>query len=114
MIDCATLALRTLHPRERDSLEQALVRLLCPRQCLTTAGGQREVALGATAALRRRIAEPRAHEALVFETFEGGIDGARRRITASATDDFVPDWHSVGVVAQPQHGEHDDLFELTK
>ena len=73
-----------------------------------------EVALRPPAALRCRIAEGRRHVAFLLETIERPIQGADGQRAAGAGFDLEANGHTVGVVAQPQNGEEDDLLELTE
>jgi hypothetical protein len=69
---------------------------------------------GATAADGERIGEPGGDEALLFESGEGGVDGADGDVVAGASLDFLADGDAVGVVAQVEEGEEYEELELTE
>jgi hypothetical protein len=78
------------------------------------AGSHREIPLGASAALRRRVAVRGRHQPLLFEPIECRIERAGRRFTFSAFGNLTPDRDAVGVVTTAKDGEEDDLLEFTQ
>src|SRR5688572_25069021 len=75
-------------------------------------GEQGEVLSPAAAALRRRIADARSDEAFRFEPIESDIDGADRELSPGTCLDFAPDGRAIGICAEPDEREQDDLFKL--
>ena len=73
-----------------------------------------EVALRSSAALRRGIAERRRDVAFVLEPIERSVQRADRQRASRSPLDVEPDRHAVGLVAEAQDGQQDDLFELAE
>src|SRR5687768_6840205 len=66
------------------------------------------------AALRRRVAHPRAQQALPLEAVERGVDRINRYVAPRPLMDFPADRSAVGVVLEPQHAEEDELLEIAE
>ena len=71
-----------------------------------------EVALGSSAALRRRIAEGGRDVAFVLEPIQRAVERPDRQCPAGPALDLQPDRHAVRLVAEPEDGEQDDLLEF--
>src|SRR5690606_18770583 len=93
------------HPRER---------LARPTQRLEARRLQPEHTLRAAAPLAAAFRERRAHQPLRLEARERDVDRRDRHLAARALLQLPLDRRAVRVVAQPQHGQHDDLLELTQ
>ena len=78
------------------------------------AGGDFVMALALAAALRRRIADARPHEALLFEPLERGVHGADRDAASALLLDFGGHARAVGIGAEAKQGQHHDLFEFAE
>ena len=61
-----------------------------------------------------RLADVRCDESFVLEPRECFVDGAEGQIASGASLDFVVDGNAVGVLADAQNCEEDDLFEFTE
>src|SRR4029077_17122657 len=73
-----------------------------------------EVALGAAAARRNRIAEPGSDVTLVFQPIERPVQRAHGQRPAGTLLDLLTDGHAVRVIAEPEHGEEDDLLKFAE
>ena len=83
-------------------------------QCLHARRRDFVVPLALAAALRRRVADPRLDEALLFEAIERGVDGADRHAAPAAPFNLAAHGGAVGVGAEPQQGQHHHLLELAE
>ena len=72
------------------------------------------MALALAAALRRRIADARVHEALLLEPVERGVDGADRDIAPAARFDFAAHRGAVGVGPEAHQRQQHHLLELAE
>src|SRR6185295_15035528 len=67
-----------------------------------------------TAALRDRLTDPRAKQALALEPVERRVDGADRDVASRAGVNLLADGCAVCFVGKPQHAEQDELFEIAE
>ena len=73
------------------------------------------VTFGASPALGRRNGQPGSDEPFVFQTIEGGVDGAER--DGPRRDEFFDpgvDRDAIGVIPPCQDGCQDDVLEWTE
>jgi hypothetical protein len=95
-----------------EPIEQSLIRLQGARKRLHSSRGHRDVPFRAAASLRGGIAHSGREEAFGFETFQGGVEGARRNSASRAFHELGANGDAVGVVAQPQNRQKNELFKL--
>ena len=93
---------------------QAGAARLPPWRSPSARGKDAVVALGFAAALRRRLAEPRLHQAAPLEPRQRRVDGADRDFASGVLGQLAPDRHAVGVVAEPQDREQEKVFEASE
>lgn len=95
-------------------MEHALVGALGVDEGGAAGFGEGEEAFGATSSLRGGVAEFGADNAFLLHAVEGGVEGSRSGFATGAEGDLGADGNPVGVVAETQDGEEDDLFELAE
>jgi hypothetical protein len=78
------------------------------------AGCDLEIAFGAAAAFRGRIAEPGGDVAFFLQPIEGAVERAHRQGSAGAFFDFASNGHAVRVVTETQDCKQDDLLKLAQ
>src|SRR5438874_7646391 len=73
-----------------------------------------EIAPGASAAFRGRIAEPGGDVTFFFQPIECAVQGAHRYRSVGALLDLPADGYAVRVLAEAQGRQQDDLLKLAQ
>ena len=81
---------------------------------LTPGGGNLEITARAAAAAGFGIPQPRAHQSLSFEPAKGEIHGRPEHRASRMTFELVDDRHAVGVGAEADEREQDEVFETAQ
>jgi hypothetical protein len=72
------------------------------------------VSFRASPSLRRRVAHARRNQAFGFESFQSGVQRARRDVATCAIRKLCANRDAVGVVVKPENREEDELFEFAE
>ena len=99
---------------ERHTVPQAVERPLGLPQDLAAGGGHFEIPARAAAAPRFRIAQARADQTLGFEPAQREIDRGAEDRAARVSAEFLDDRDAIGVGAEADQREQDEVFEATQ
>ena len=97
-----------------ETVEQALEGGLGAGEGVAAFAGDGDEALGATSALGCGAAVAEGDEALVLHAVQRGVERAGGRIAAGFGGDFGEDGDAVGLVAEAQDGEENDLLKFAE
>ena len=97
-----------------EAFEQAAVGGLRAGEGVAAFAGDGDEALGAAAALGRGAAVAEGDQALVLHAVQRGVERAGGGVAAGAGGDLGEDGDAVGLVAETQDGEEDDLLEFAE
>src|SRR5688572_30644786 len=106
--------LSTMGSSKLQSIQQSLIGLYRPAERLHPLGGDRHVPLGSSASLWSRVAHARDDQALDLEPLERGVERTRRDGASRTLGQLRADRDAVGVIAETQNREEDQLFQLAE
>jgi hypothetical protein len=100
-----------LHQRF-ETFSHGCERVAADAQGSQTEWSDLEIALRSSPALGRGIAERRRDIPFVLESIQRSVQRANGQRPAGASLDLQANGHAVRLVAEPQNGQQDNLFEL--
>ena len=75
---------------------------------------QLEEPLGASAALRRAVAQPGDHQSLLIEPFQRHIHGGPGHLAAAPCRHLIEDRNAVGIRAEPEDCQEHEMFDVAE